>query len=294
MPLHAGARVDGYHDPQCKCQVGAPSGLVRGSVAVANRQSFRWSRKVKSSCVEAPSHPHTVHGWDPHTYSAFTAKVEHYGELQAAVVDATRDLDVATVLDLGIGTGETTRRLVSTHEEATFVGVDANQAMLDAAKISLPPERTTFVLGHIEGPLPPGPFDLVVSVLAVHHLDSPTKAALFARISAVLAPTGRFVLGDVVLDPHISSPHESTAARLHQSLRGQGVAGTARSIRGWLWRRMTLNWHQAQGNIDLEDHPDLLVDQIAWLTEAGLSADVVWEKAPLVVVIANKARRHQS
>jgi len=49
---------------------------------------------------------------------------------------------------------------------------------------------------RLEDPLPPGPFDLVVSVLAVHHLDGGGKRDLFARIADV---TSLFVLGDVVV-----------------------------------------------------------------------------------------------
>src|SRR5919201_623370 len=54
-------------------------------------------------------------------------------------------------------------------------------------------------VGRLEDPLPDGPFDLVVSSLAVHHLDAAGKADLFRRIAAVLAPGGRFVLADVVV-----------------------------------------------------------------------------------------------
>ena len=52
---------------------------------------------------------------------------------------------------------------------------------------------------RLEDPLPAGPFDLVFSVLAVHHLDGPAKADLFRRVAAVLEPGGRFVLADVVV-----------------------------------------------------------------------------------------------
>ncbi len=54
-------------------------------------------------------------------------------------------------------------------------------------------------MGRLEDPLPEGPFELVVSALAVHHLDGGGKRDLFRRIADVLAPSGRFVLGDVVL-----------------------------------------------------------------------------------------------
>jgi hypothetical protein len=51
--------------------------------------------------------------------------------------------------------------------------------------------------------LPEGPFGLVVSALAVHHLEGTGKAGLFQRIASTLDPAGRFVLADVVepVDP---------------------------------------------------------------------------------------------
>jgi tRNA (cmo5U34)-methyltransferase len=49
---------------------------------------------------------------------------------------------------------------------------------------------------RLEDELPAGPFDLVVSVLAVHHLDGDGKRDLFRRVAAV---TDTFVLGDVVV-----------------------------------------------------------------------------------------------
>src|SRR4029453_10031420 len=54
-------------------------------------------------------------------------------------------------------------------------------------------------VSRLEDPLPEGNFDLVVSALAVHHLDGAGKADLFARVADWLRPGGRFVLGDVVV-----------------------------------------------------------------------------------------------
>jgi tRNA (cmo5U34)-methyltransferase len=54
-------------------------------------------------------------------------------------------------------------------------------------------------VGRLHDPLPEGSFDLVVSALAVHHLDGAGKADLFARVADRLRPGGRFVLGDVVV-----------------------------------------------------------------------------------------------
>src|SRR5207248_236441 len=51
-------------------------------------------------------------------------------------------------------------------------------------------------LARLEDPLPEGRFDLVISALAVHHLDADGKRALFERVARV---TDAFVLGDVVV-----------------------------------------------------------------------------------------------
>ena len=39
-------------------------------------------------------------------------------------------------------------------------------------------------LQDLRDPLPDGPFDLVFSALAIHHLDAAAKADLFARVAA--------------------------------------------------------------------------------------------------------------
>src|SRR5699024_5129363 len=71
--------------------------------------------------------------------------------------------------------------------------------LLAAAARTLDPDRTELRRGRLEDPLPPGPFDLVMSTLAIHHLDGPGKADLFARIAEVLPAGGRFVLADLIV-----------------------------------------------------------------------------------------------
>jgi tRNA (cmo5U34)-methyltransferase len=133
--------------------------------------------------------------WNPDTYLAeMDAELPGYVELQDAVAAATADIAVHTVLELGTGTGETALRILALHPGAAWTGIDASEAMLARAR-----ERLTGAnlrLARLEEPLPSGPFDLVVSALAVHHLDAEGKRDLFARVACV---TGAFVLGDVVV-----------------------------------------------------------------------------------------------
>src|SRR4051794_39394320 len=108
-----------------------------------------------------------------------------YDRLQQELVLAGADLAVSRLLDLGAGTGETSRRCLEAHPGASVVAVDASDDMLEIAGAVLG-ERVQRRRGRLEDPLPGGPFDLVVSALAVHHLDGPGKADLFRRITDCL------------------------------------------------------------------------------------------------------------
>lgn len=189
-------------------------------------------------------------GWRPDAYlDEIRAEIAQYDELQDRAVEATRGGHVRSALELGVGTGETAMRLLELHPEATLVGVDGSDAMLSAARARLPAERVDLRLRDLEDPLPDGSFDLVVSVLAVHHLGSREKAALFERITAVLAPGSCFVLGDVV----VPERPEDAVVPIEDGF----------------------------------DFPDPLPEQLAWLDEAGFSATVVWSRQDLAVVRAD-------
>jgi tRNA (cmo5U34)-methyltransferase len=182
--------------------------------------------------------------WNPDTYLAeMAAEVPGYEELQEAVVAATADGSAARVLELGTGTGETALRVRARHPEATWVGVDASEAMLARARERLP--DADLRLQRLEDELPAGPFDLVVSALAVHHLDGPGKRDLFSRVAGVLQPGGCFVLGDVVV------PAGGREGPIH------------------------IDWEM--------DLPDSVEDQLAWLRDAGFEAEAFSVRVDLAV-----------
>lgn len=130
--------------------------------------------------------------WEPGSFLAtMLAEIPGYEELQEAVADSARGRNV---LELGTGTGETAVRILARNPGARFTGIDASEAMLERARERLP--RAELRVQRLEDPLPEGPFDLVVSVLAVHHLDGTAKRDLFRRV----ADAGDlFVLGDLVV-----------------------------------------------------------------------------------------------
>jgi tRNA (cmo5U34)-methyltransferase len=130
--------------------------------------------------------------WDPDTFLAtMHEEIPGYEELQETVAVAARGRNV---LELGTGTGETAVRILARNSGARWTGIDASAAMLERARERLP--DADLRLQRLEDPMPEGPFDLVVSVLAVHHLDGPKKRDLFRRVAEV---GDFFVLGDLVV-----------------------------------------------------------------------------------------------
>jgi tRNA (cmo5U34)-methyltransferase len=141
--------------------------------------------------------------FDPDAYAAtIRAEIPAYERLQQAFVAAS-GTGARMILELGSGTGESAAALLTAHPQARLIGLDISAAMLDAAAQRVP--AGDFRAARLQDPLPRGPFDLVASALAVHHLTAREKRDLFGRVAAALAPGGRFVLADVVAvdDPQI-------------------------------------------------------------------------------------------
>jgi SAM-dependent methyltransferase len=105
----------------------------------------------------------------------------------------------ADVLDLGSGLGGVDLELVQAHGARRVVGVDVEEALVEAARALV--DRKSLA-GSIEfllvepGPLPfaAGSFDMVFSKDAMVHI--PDKGALYADVLRILRPGGWFVAAD--------------------------------------------------------------------------------------------------
>ncbi len=132
--------------------------------------------------------------FEPGTYpEMIRSDVPRFDELQAEAIAAI-PFAPQRVLELGIGTGETTRRLLEAHPQAQILALDSTPEMVFRARELGIEVR----LARMEDPLPDGPWDLVISVLAVHHLSDEGKRDLFRRIRE---QSRSLVIGDVVEVP---------------------------------------------------------------------------------------------
>lgn len=133
--------------------------------------------------------------FEPDSYEEMIrADVPAYEELQRATIAAI-PFAPSRVLELGFGTAATTSRIWEAYPEARITGIDSSPAMVFRAR-ELGWEEMR--LGRIEDPLPDGPWDLVISVLTIHHLDADGKHDLFRRVRE---QSRALVFGDVVEVP---------------------------------------------------------------------------------------------
>ena len=104
------------------------------------------------------------------------------------------------VLDLGAGTGLMARHVLAAYPDAELTLLDGAPAMLEQARVALG-DGASYVEADLADPLPAGPWDAVVSALAIHHLEDSGKRDLFQRIHHALAPGGVFVNLEQVTGP---------------------------------------------------------------------------------------------
>ena len=133
----------------------------------------------------------TQSDWKPDNYpELIRSEVPRYDELQEQAIAAI-PFAPERVLELGMGTGETTRRLIEAYPEAWVIGLDASADMVFRARESYDDVQ----LARMEDPLPEGPWDLVIGVLSIHHLRAEQKQNLFRQVRE---QARAFVIGDIV------------------------------------------------------------------------------------------------
>jgi tRNA (cmo5U34)-methyltransferase len=164
---------------------------------------------------------------------------------------------VGRALDLGTGDGRLLALVRSAHPAAECVGLDASPEMLRRARQRFSGDPLVQLHAHdLDGPLPlAGPFDAVVSGLAIHHLEDSRKRELLGEIHTLLTPGGVFANLDLVT---------SASATQHDRFR--------REI--------------GRVEDDPSDRLASLCEQLAWLAEAGFrEADCHFKWLELALIV---------
>jgi tRNA (cmo5U34)-methyltransferase len=194
-------------------------------------------------------------------YLARVDRMVHRVEGEAVLVSDLAGALPGRVLDLGCGDGRLGAVVLDAYPESALTAVDMSPPMLRAAAERFGDDpRVSLVSGDLEGPLPfGGPFDAVISSLAIHHVEDDRKRTLFREIARLLAPGGVFVNLEIVASP---------TQALHD------------------------RWREEMGAVD--DPADRLCDmgsQLAWIAEAGLeNVDCIWKWRSLALLRGERPR----
>ncbi|MGH2903254.1 MAG: class I SAM-dependent methyltransferase [Solirubrobacteraceae bacterium] len=186
-------------------------------------------------------------------------EIPHRDVAEGLLLDALPQR-VERVLDLGTGDGRLLGLVRSAHPAAGAVGIDSSQPMLARATERFASEASVELVVHdLRHPLTlRGPFDAVVSGLAIHHLEDARKRVLFGEIHALLRPGGVFANLDLVA---------SATTEQHERFR------------------------QAIGREedDPSDRLAGLCEQLDWLKDAGFqTVDCRFKWMELALIVAEK------
>lgn len=215
---------------------------------------------------------------------------EDYRALAAVAVPARAELlaafarlapfrrgDRARVVELGAGEGVLAALLLELFPRAHVVALDGSASMRAEARRRL--ERhggraavEPFDLGERTWRARLDGADLVVSSLAVHHLEGPAKRTLYRDVAA---RAGALLVADLV------EPPTAAAAELHAAAWDRDARARAeRAGAPELYERfVSARWNHFRWP-DPADRPSGLFEQLTWLAEAGFAVvDCFWASA---------------
>ncbi len=121
--------------------------------------------------------------WDPDRYLRFA---DHRTRPGLELASRIPDIDARSIVDLGSGTGHLTAHLAERWPEASILGIDSSDEMVERARVDHP--SLEWVVGNVETWEPKEPVDLLFSSAALHWVDD--HAALFPQLRSCLAAGG--------------------------------------------------------------------------------------------------------
>ncbi len=197
-----------------------------------------------------------------------------FDEFYATTIEALSLASVPPrrVLDLGAGTGLLSELVRVAITDVRLTLLDGSASMLAEARTRLG-SSAAYIEQDLAAELPAGPWNAIVSALAIHHLPDDDKRRLFARVHAQLAPGGLFVNAEHVAGPSLWLDHAYAA--WHRERAAQlGATAT--------------EWAAAEQRMGF-DHLASVDAQLEWLREAGfMEVDCLFKRYGFAVVVARR------
>ena len=199
--------------------------------------------------------------------------IPHYKELIDAAAAAVRVVapTAPAVVDLGTGSGALAAAIIKVRPKARLIGIDADEAMLAAARRRLRGRidtiRDDFELARIPR------CDVIAASFALHHIDAGhKKAALYKRCFTSIRDGGMLVSADCFL---------ASTAKLQKHNREAWLAHLQKKYTRKKAENFLRTWAK-------EDVYFTLDREVELLREAGFTVEVTWRKDSFAVVAGLK------
>ncbi len=193
--------------------------------------------------------------------------IPYYDQMVRALIDSIHcdNLAPIRIIDLGCGTGTISMRISEKFPNSKIVCLDIASNMIQIAKHKLSQHKDAeFLVGDFSKIDFEGKFDVVVSSLALHHLDTDNdKKTFYQKIYHLLNDSGVFINADVVL-ASTDYQQEIYMDRWIEYMNRQ--VSKEEILSKWI------------PTYNSEDKPAKLIDQLKWLEKIGYrNTDVIWK-----------------
>ncbi len=207
-------------------------------------------------------------------YEASIARcVPRYAEMLATLlkyIPASQE-HPQSILELGAGTGNLSRRLAQQYPDAELHLLDISEASLDCSVQRLSAIGCNMDNVHRccqdmrEYSFPLAQFDVVISTISIHHLNSAEKRELFAACYQTLRPGGVFTFSDQ-FSAETDEMYQKHMSTWHDYAMASGASND--------------EWQMWMDHQEKHDYHDPLPQQLEWLQHAGFQhVDCPWRYA---------------
>jgi len=118
-----------------------------------------------------------------------------YSEVKYKIIETICNVKSASILEMGIGTGEITKPLYDL--EYAITGVDLSEKMIDRASEKMP--KAEFILGSFKDAVNQihSKYNFIIFSYSIHHLDREKQVELLVKLDDYLLENGLIIIGDV-------------------------------------------------------------------------------------------------
>ncbi len=206
------------------------------------------------------------------------------------------------MLDIGAGYGALTQQVLEEYPNATAVCHDFSEPMLAEARrrLSWAASRLSFVKADLFDPnwadQAGGPFDAVVSAIAIHNVRLPERIrAIYHELYPLVAPGGCFLNYELIAPggPIVRGLYRRARLREYQArlLAETGQEKSLEEVEQELQRQGRMRASHTSATVTGGPEPATLEHQLRWLREAGFpESECFWKDGQTAIIGAFRAR----